>query len=487
MANFGKLLIFTLLPFALLAGCRKAAGLQDSSYGKCAELLSSSNEVLQSHNYDDAMDLSVKALSIAEENGYMDLKAESLYSIAYLNVVTSHDDHAWECCIKAEEIAKSEGLDSMLVRILILKGKICTLAETTPEFNRNDEAIGYLDESLQLCGEGAFPAERIDALLYLSQAYVNKNRWNTTLDQSYYRAAGESLDEAERIAGDSGVEQVNEKMLPFRMRYFRQGGQIDEAVRYCQRILVNSPKDDFLMKMQACDQLSALYAQKNNTDSSLHYHNLCIQEMAAYYDKATDEKLLAVETKYETSLKDARIKRLKSQLTNLFLLMGLCALSIAWLYGRNIRIKKRNVELQKANHVKEGILAFLSKDLSNPLSAQKNAVRTLSEQCMHLSEEEVKQKCNYLVSSTESLTEEVADYMTDIIMARNSAATNFGLTKREVEILKLSAQGLTVKEIAGKLFISDRTVGNHRAHIFEKMDVSNIAEMTRKAEEFGIL
>lgn len=62
-----------------------------------------------------------------------------------------------------------------------------------------------------------------------------------------------------------------------------------------------------------------------------------------------------------------------------------------------------------------------------------------------------------------------------------------GLTKREMEVLKLSAEGLTIKEIASKLAISDRTIGNHRAHIFEKMGVSNISEMIKKASEYGII
>lgn len=77
--------------------------------------------------------------------------------------------------------------------------------------------------------------------------------------------------------------------------------------------------------------------------------------------------------------------------------------------------------------------------------------------------------------------------MTSIIMARSSAASNLGLTKRELEVLRLSTDGLTFKEIANKLCISDRTVGNHRAHIFDKMEVSNISEMISKASKYGII
>jgi DNA-binding NarL/FixJ family response regulator len=47
------------------------------------------------------------------------------------------------------------------------------------------------------------------------------------------------------------------------------------------------------------------------------------------------------------------------------------------------------------------------------------------------------------------------------------------LTKREVEVLKLLANGLFNKEIASKLCISERTVKNHVSNIFRKIEVSD--------------
>ena len=47
------------------------------------------------------------------------------------------------------------------------------------------------------------------------------------------------------------------------------------------------------------------------------------------------------------------------------------------------------------------------------------------------------------------------------------------LTRREVEVLKLIAEGLFNKEIASKLDISERTVKNHVSNIFKKIDVSD--------------
>lgn len=61
------------------------------------------------------------------------------------------------------------------------------------------------------------------------------------------------------------------------------------------------------------------------------------------------------------------------------------------------------------------------------------------------------------------------------------------LTKRELEILKLIAQGFSNKEIGEKLFISHRTVDTHRTHLLDKLQVKNIAGLIRFAMKNGYL
>lgn len=53
-----------------------------------------------------------------------------------------------------------------------------------------------------------------------------------------------------------------------------------------------------------------------------------------------------------------------------------------------------------------------------------------------------------------------------------------GLTTREVEVLGLLAQGLSNKQIAARLVVSDRTVGHHVAHIYQKAGVATRAGAT---------
>jgi DNA-binding NarL/FixJ family response regulator len=58
-----------------------------------------------------------------------------------------------------------------------------------------------------------------------------------------------------------------------------------------------------------------------------------------------------------------------------------------------------------------------------------------------------------------------------------------GLTAREVEVLRLVAQGLTNEQVAEQLVISPRTVNTHLTAIFSKIAVSSRGAATRYAIE----
>lgn len=61
------------------------------------------------------------------------------------------------------------------------------------------------------------------------------------------------------------------------------------------------------------------------------------------------------------------------------------------------------------------------------------------------------------------------------------------LSKREKEIVNLIAIGLTVHEIADKTFLSKHTIETHKKNIFLKLEVSNNAELIKKAMILGII
>lgn len=61
------------------------------------------------------------------------------------------------------------------------------------------------------------------------------------------------------------------------------------------------------------------------------------------------------------------------------------------------------------------------------------------------------------------------------------------LTERELEILRLAGRGLTNKAIGASLRISDRTVQNHLAHIFQKLQAASRTEAVMRAVALGLL
>jgi len=62
-----------------------------------------------------------------------------------------------------------------------------------------------------------------------------------------------------------------------------------------------------------------------------------------------------------------------------------------------------------------------------------------------------------------------------------------GLTEREVEVLRLIAQGLSNREIADRLFISIKTVQAHRSNIMEKLNLHDRVELAKYALRKGLI
>ena len=61
------------------------------------------------------------------------------------------------------------------------------------------------------------------------------------------------------------------------------------------------------------------------------------------------------------------------------------------------------------------------------------------------------------------------------------------LTRREQEVLRLLVEGLSAKEVADKLFISSKTVENHRTNIMNKLDIHSTMALVRYAAKLGLI
>jgi NarL family two-component system response regulator LiaR len=61
------------------------------------------------------------------------------------------------------------------------------------------------------------------------------------------------------------------------------------------------------------------------------------------------------------------------------------------------------------------------------------------------------------------------------------------ITRRELEILALIAQGMSNREIAGKLFVSENTVKTHCSRAFDKLGARRRTQAVQLGKEFGLL
>ena len=73
------------------------------------------------------------------------------------------------------------------------------------------------------------------------------------------------------------------------------------------------------------------------------------------------------------------------------------------------------------------------------------------------------------------------------IEAPGTTSSADGLTKRELEILRLLAQGKTNRGIAEELVISEKTVATHVSHIFTKLGVTSLSAATAYAYDHHLV
>jgi len=62
-----------------------------------------------------------------------------------------------------------------------------------------------------------------------------------------------------------------------------------------------------------------------------------------------------------------------------------------------------------------------------------------------------------------------------------------GITRRELEILELIASGMSNREIAGKLYVSENTVKTHASRVFDKLGAKRRTQAVQLGKEFGLL
>ena len=75
----------------------------------------------------------------------------------------------------------------------------------------------------------------------------------------------------------------------------------------------------------------------------------------------------------------------------------------------------------------------------------------------------------------------------DVEIAEDNKSAYSKLSLREQQILKLLIDGVPIKDIAEELFISSKTVENHKASIMVKLKCKNMTELIRYAISIGLI
>ncbi len=122
-----------------------------------------------------------------------------------------------------------------------------------------------------------------------------------------------------------------------------------------------------------------------------------------------------------------------------------------------------NEYIQEALRI--GANGFVLKDVSKP--EMLNAIKSVA------------QGATYLGPKVAASLQKGADVQTE-------CANNYGLTKREKQVLALIAEGQLNKEIAYRLDISIRTVESHRSAVRDKTGGGNAARLAKIARDLGL-
>lgn len=466
-----KALKVILLAAAVLAApvsCRNSAAPEES----WRDLLAESERHASLKEWEPATEAILKALSDKDLNGGG--RSLLLSRLASLDIMTWRDAQGWEHATEAERLAREDGTDTLIATALLQKGRLQLCGAITEGEAQDAEALETLQEAMSFASVS--PNLQADILLQMSQAYIGLNRFNSSIDKEIYARAGECIDRAVAVSRDSSFAA---KALPYWMRWYRQGGNWRDGIACCENVLSGLRGDDYLMQSQCWNNLVLLYTQAGDVQNAAVAHQQYVYAMEYYMQQKADARLQEMETRYETSLKEARIARMRFWVVLLcFLAAALAAIIVtAMVYNRRLVASDRG---------KEQLLRLVSKDLTSPQFNRKisESLRGI----VSMDEEAIRARCRELFGDEEGfVAEDVASYIVNLMEERSREVKKLGLTARELEVIRLSREGLSAAEIADRLHVSVYTVKNHKQNIYLKMAVRNNSEMLSVASQLGII
>ena len=462
-------LLFLIAGVLVVFSCRGGAGKE----GSWRELLDESDRLASIQEWEPATEYALKALSASDltDGG----KSLALSRLASLDIMTWRDAQGWEHAVEAERLARAEGTDSLLAIALLQKGRLQLCGAITEGEAQDAEALATLQEALDHASGS--PGIQGDILLQISQAYIGLNRFKDPIDPGLYAKAGSAIEQAVAV---STAPSFPSKALPYWMRWYRQGGNWKDGIACCETVLEGLEKEDYLMQSQCWNNLVMLYSQAGDVKNAAAAHQQYVYAMEYYMQQKADARLQEMETRYETSLKEARLSRMRLWVVMLVILAAalVAVIVISLVYMRRIVASDRR---------KEQLLRLISKDFTSPQFNSKVS-QSLREMSSIQDEATIRARCDELFGNEEGfVAEDIASYIINLSKERTRSVRELGLTARELEVIRLSAEGLSAAGIAEKLHVSLYTVKNHKQIIYLKMDVRNNAEMIKAANQLGII
>ena len=433
------------------------------------------------------MEKALRALDVSRKEGYSLGEVQALYSITGIDIMATRDADAWEKAVEAEAIARRKGFSKELSQILIAKAKLCSYAEISPETGRNDEGLVYAQEALALAERIGAVEQEAEACYIIGSLYINKNRWNDIIDQEIYEMAGQWLDRGQKIAEQHDIPELKRNGIMFRARWFQQGDRDMEAIEYFEQVRKGLKETDHMTAAALDDRLVRLYTRIGDTRKAQKIHDDYVFHMQKYLQQKEDETLQEMETSFDVYNKEKQIRRNRYQIFFLLLAVVLAIIVISLIAVHFRKERRRSEDLRRLSNSKEQIIELLSKNLKNPDATLRDDLAKLAEEATSLSPDEIREKCLLLASNAETEGTDLAEYVGDILIKRNKQIADIGLSQRELQIIRLSAEGLKAAEIAERIYLSVHTVNTHRQRIYAKMDVKNVSDMLRKATELGII
>jgi len=96
---------------------------------------------------------------------------------------------------------------------------------------------------------------------------------------------------------------------------------------------------------------------------------------------------------------------------------------------------------------------------------------------------------NTVYQGKKYLSAKITEVLIDDYLNKDEDATGIQqeLTERESEILKLIAEGVSARDISTQLFISVKTVGTHKQHILDKLNLKSTVDIIKYAIKKGII